>query len=151
MRHARTFAWLPALVLVAGLAGPSTAQREKLVVTRADVGLPPGRFVSERTDDQKAAPVFKSQSWAPIYLDLELKAKVDGPVFLRIDSTDDDDLKTTIDQFPLGNFSDRNPGEIVRADELPYIPYVRSGDDTGGQVTLTVLDEDGYQIAETVR
>ena len=150
MRHARTFPWLTGLVLLMGLAGPAAAQRTKLVVTRADVGLPPGRFVSERTDSQKAAPVFKSQSWAPIYLDLELKAKVPGPAFVRVETTDDDDLKTTL-TVPLGNLSDRNPGEIVRADELPFIPYVRSGDDTGGQVTLTILDEDGSVIADTVQ
>ena len=150
MRHARTFPWPAAVVLLAGLAGPAAAAWPEVVVTRADVGLPPGRFVSERTDGQKAAPVFKNQSWAPVYLDLELKAKVPGPAFLRVDTTDDDDLKTTL-TVPLGNLSDRNPGEIVRAGELPFLPYVRPGDATGGQVTLTVLDADGDPLGEPVR
>lgn len=146
MRCTRFLSFLAVAVSVLGV-GTVQAQRPKVAITDAKIGLPAGAFSGERTDAQQAAPVFKNQSWAPIYLSLELLDKVPGSAFLKVDTTDDDDLRTTL-TIPLGNLSDRNPGEVIRPDELPFIPYVRPGEAAGGSVTLTLYNAEGDRLSE---
>lgn len=146
MRRAR-FDWLLAVILVALTTGAASAQRVKVAIKSAEVGLPAGPFTTERNEQGKAAAVFKSQCWAPVFLTCEMLAPVAGPAVLRVETTDDDDLKTTL-TVPLGNLSDRNPGEVIQPTELPYIPYVRPGDQSGGAVTVTVLDAEGYPLSD---
>jgi hypothetical protein len=92
----------------AGRAGG--AQKPKLSIEDARVGLPPGRFVGESTDAQQAAHLVKRNNWAPIYVTLKMAAEVPGAAKLVVESFDSDDLKTTL-TVPLGNLSDRKPGE----------------------------------------
>lgn len=134
------------LALVALTTGGVSAQRTPVVIQSAEVGLPPGPFTTEQNDRHHAAHIFKNQCWAPVYLTLELQGAVPGHAQVRIETTDDDDLRTTL-TVPLGHFSDRTPGAIVRPEELPNIPYVRPGDQSNGTMTVTVLDAEGYPLS----
>ena len=138
---------LLASIVTIAVATPVSAQRPPIEFRSVQVGLPPGRFVANRTDQQQAAPVFKNQFWTPIYLDLQLNEAVRSPALLRVESSDDDDLRTRL-TVPLGNFSDRNPGEQIRAEELPYLPYVRTGGSTSDEVSLRIYDAEGTALSE---
>ncbi|MGL6095153.1 MAG: hypothetical protein ACRC7O_05035 [Fimbriiglobus sp.] len=137
----RLAAFFAACSLVFATAVPAFAQRGFVEIVDARVGLPPGRFVSERDDAQKAANIIKRNTWAPVYLRLEIKEPVPGSAKVVIDTADADDLRTSI-SYPLGNLSDRRPGEQVTAAELPFLPYVRSGDRGIAEVTVTVFTDD---------
>ena len=130
-----------------GICSPLLAQRPPVEIRSVQVGLPPGRFVANRTDQQQAAPVFKNQFWTPIYLDLQLNEPISGSAILHVEATDDDDLRTRL-TVPLGNLSDRNAGEQIRAEELPYLPYVRTGGSTSDEISLRIFDAEGFALSE---
>ena len=75
-------------------AGSVTAQRPRIKIGEARVGLPPGRFVAERDASQRGAYVAKRNTWAPIYLQLEMLREHKGGAQLRIEAADADDLRT---------------------------------------------------------
>jgi hypothetical protein len=128
---------LVALALAA-VAGPSFGQLTKPPVTIVDarVGLPPGRYIAEREANQQAANVFKRNTWAPVYLTLEVTKEVTGNAWVVLETADDDDLRTTV-TYPLGSLTGLQPGTVVRPVELPFVPYVRPSD-RGGDVSISI-------------
>lgn len=127
-----------ALALVT--AAPAAAQRDPVKIDDVKIGLPPGRFVGERDSNSRAANVVKRNTWAPVYVRLEMKKEYEGGALLRIDSADSDDLKTTM-VVPLAKtLSGWTPGAKIEPYELGYVPYVRSGD-RSGEVTFTVISD----------
>lgn len=153
----------PALrfVLLAGAAALTSAglaaaqSRPRVKIDEVKVGLPAGRFVGERDAAQRGAPVAKRNTWAPVYVRLEMLREVpEGGARLRIESADADDLRTTITVPLVTTLADRRPGEKIEPAEFAYVPYVRCGD-RAGQVTLTVMSdvpgEEPRALSETVR
>ena len=135
------------------VAGPSFAQLGRLPakIIDARIGLPPGRFVAEREESQQASNVFKKNTWAPVYVTLEITKEVTGSAWVILDTPDADDLRTSI-SFPLGSLSGYAPGTILQPIELPFVPYVRPSD-RGGEVSISITaDPDGNKsLAEPRR
>ena len=134
------FALLAAVTAVGALAGPAAAQRPKVKIDDARVGLPAGGgSTGDRDLTGRAAPIAKRNTWAPVYVRLEMLGEYkDGGANLKVETTDGDDLKTTLVVPLLPTLADRKPGEKIEPAELPYIPYARVGDRIG-EVVLTVL------------
>src|SRR5262249_48623257 len=88
----------------------------------------------------RGAHIAKRNTWAPIYLRLEMLREYKGGAQLKIEAADADDLKTTLFIPILKNLSDRNPGEKIESTEFAFVPYVRSGDRAGG-ITLRVVTD----------
>lgn len=130
-----------ALLAVAALAGPALAQRPKVKIDDAKVGLPAGGgSTSDRDLSGRAAPLAKRNTWAPVYVRLEMLGEYPGGALLKVETTDGDDLKTELVVPLLPSLADRKPGEKIEPAELPYLPYARIGDRIG-EVTLTVLSD----------
>lgn len=130
-----------ALLAVAALAGPAVAQRPRVKIDDARVGLPAGGgSVADRDLAGRANPVAKRNTWAPISVRLEVLGEYEGGVNLKVETTDGDDLKTSLVVPLLPTLRGRNPGEKVEPAELPYVPYARLGDRIG-EVTLTVVSD----------
>ena len=128
-----------ALLAVAALAGPAAAQRPKVKIDDARVGLPAGGgSVGDRDLAGRANPIAKRNTWAPVYVRLEMLGEYAGGANLKVETTDGDDLKTSLVVPLLPSLADRKPGEKIEPAELPYLPYARVGDRIG-EVTLTVL------------
>lgn len=131
-----------ALLVAAALAAPAAAQRPKIKIDDARVGLPAGGgSTSDRDLSGRAAPVSKRNTWAPVYVRLEMLGEYQGGAVLKVETTDGDDLKTTLRVPLLPTLADRKPGEMIEPAELPYLPYARVGDRIG-EVVLTV-ESDG--------
>jgi hypothetical protein len=128
-----------ALAAAALLAGPAAAQRPKVKIDDARVGLPAGGGSAADRDLQgRASPVAKRNAWAPVYVRLELLGEYEGGVNLKVETADADDLRTSLIVPLLPTLKGRNPGEKIEPAELPYLPYARLGDRVG-EVTLTVM------------
>src|SRR5688572_26420253 len=118
-----------AFVILAVFNGEAAAQRPRVKIDEVKVGLPPGRFVGERDDAQRGAPVAKRNTWAPVYVRLEMLREVpEGGAQLKIESADADDLRTTLMVPLVKTLADRRPGEKIEPAEFAYVPYVRCGD-----------------------
>jgi hypothetical protein len=155
----RTLRLVPLVIAVVAVlltTGTAFAQRFRPVkIEDARVGLPPGRFVGERDAAQRGAHIAKRNAWAPVYVRLEMLGEFEGGAQLRIESSDADDLRTTITIPLIRNLADRRPGERIEATEFGYVPYVRCGD-RSGSVTLTVVSvpppgEEPRQLSEAFR
>ncbi len=137
-------------------AGPAAAQRPRVKIEDARVGLPPGRFVGERDASQRGAHIAKRNTWAPVYVRLEmLREYTEGGAQLRVEAADADDLRTVLYVPLVRSLADRRPGEKIESTEFGYVPYVRCGD-RGGNVTLTVMTdpppgEDPRPLSEAYR
>ena len=128
-------------VILAVFNGEAAAQRPRVKIDEVKVGLPPGRFVGERDAAQRGAPVAKRNTWAPVYVRLEMLREVpEGGAQLKIESADADELRTTIMVPLVKTLADRRPGEKIEPAEFAYVPYVRCGD-RGGQVSITVMSD----------
>jgi len=143
------------LVILAAFSGEAAAQRPRVKIDEVKVGLPPGRYVGERDAAQRGAPVAKRNTWAPVYVRLEMLREVErGGASLKIESSDADELRTTLTVPLLGTLADRRPGEKIEPAEFAYVPYVRCGD-RGGQVSLTVMSdvpgEEPRALSETLK
>ena len=120
------------LVILAAFSGEAAAQRPRVKIDEVKVGLPPGRYVGERDAAQRGAPVAKRNTWAPVYVRLEMLREVErGGASLKIESSDADELRTTLTVPLLGTLADRRPGEKIEPAEFAYVPYVRCGDRGG--------------------
>jgi hypothetical protein len=147
----------PLLVALVALlsAGPAAAQKPKIKIEEARIGLPPGKFAGDRSGGGRSIPILKKNVWAPIYLKLEMLAEYDGAAQLKIEADDADELRTAL-YVPLATtFAGRLPGSKVEPTEFGSVPYVRVGD-RQGQVTLTILSAptDGSrprELSEPVR
>ncbi|OWK47026.1 hypothetical protein FRUB_00725 [Fimbriiglobus ruber] len=148
-RTARSFARVAvaaALVVVAFMTTTASAyaqRKHEVRIADARVGLPAGRFSSETdADTQKAVNVIKRDTWAPVYVRLEMLREYPGGVALKVETTDADGLNTSA-TFPLAStLSGQLPGARLEPSELGAVPYVRSGD-RGGEMKLTVVSTDG--------
>ncbi len=130
-----------ALLAVAALAGTAVAQRPKVKIDDARVGLPAGGgSTADRDLSGRAAPVAKRNTWAPVYVRLEMLGEYSGGANLKVETTDGDDLKTALVVPLLPTLADRKPGEKIEPAELPYLPYARVGDRIG-EVVLTVVSD----------
>ncbi|MCZ2341964.1 MAG: hypothetical protein LC104_09240 [Bacteroidales bacterium] len=145
MRRVRFDWWLVFAGVICTVGGVS-AQSPKVVIQSAEIGLPPGPFTPEPSHPNQPVTLFKSQCWAPIALKLTLQEPVSGSAQLRVETTDDDDLRTTL-TVPLGDFSAHQPGMTLSPVDWPYTPYVRPGDVSSGTVTVTVLDAAGIPLS----
>jgi hypothetical protein len=121
-------------------AGPAAAQRPRVKIEEARVGLPPGRFVGERDASQRGAHVAKRNVWAPVYVKLEVLREYEGGIQLKVEAADADDLRTALYVPLVKTLADRRPGEKIDSTEFGYVPYVRCGD-RSGSVTLTVMTD----------
>ena len=117
------------------------AQKPKIKIEKASLGLPPGRFAVEKdSTTQQSLHIVKRNVWAPIYVQLKMLGEYDGKAKLKIESADADELRTTM-VIPLNTtFGDRLPGTMVEPTELGIVPNVRSGD-REGTITLTVISD----------
>lgn len=127
-----------ALALVT--AAPAAAQRDPVKIDDVRIGLPPGRFVGEKDSNQRGAPVVKRNTWAPVYVRLEVRKEYEGGALLKIDAKDADELNTTMVVPLTKSLAGWTPGAKIEPYELGYVPYVRSGD-RSGEVVLTVISD----------
>lgn len=124
-------------------AGSATAEKPKVQITAARVGLPPnGRPV----DDLQSAHVCKFGTWAPVYLDLEVLDSVQEPVELAIESPDANGVTTTL-TVPL-SLANARPGTTLSTRTLGSFPYLRPA---GGEPTIVVRTAQGQPLSEPFR
>ncbi len=100
----------------------------------AKVGLPASRIVSRTDNDGKRAYVVKNNSWAPVYVSLEIVKEVKKDAAIVVETTDTEDLSSSI-AVPLQNLTAELPGTRLSPAELRFIPYVRPA---GGDVTVSI-------------
>jgi hypothetical protein len=127
------------LILTAALAGPAVAQQAPVKILRANIGLPPGRFVGERDDNGQAAHVVKNNTWAPVYVDLEIVKETKRKAAIVVETKETDDLIYTVTA-PLPDLSSLQPGTVLRSVELPRMPYLRPNGREEVTVTIAVPD-----------
>lgn len=124
---------LPGLALFAVLASAGPAAAQSVKILDAKIGLPPGRFVAERDDNNNPAHVAKNNTWAPVYVELQLLKEERRNAAIVVEANDADDLGVSF-AVPLQNLSDLPPGTRVQPTELRFLPYVRPG----GRYDITV-------------
>jgi hypothetical protein len=152
MRTAATF--LPplrallAFVVLLAAAGPVAAQKAKVRITSARVGLPPGGRATDRDDDLRASHICKFAVWAPVYVTLEVLDDVKGPAELIVETPDADGVSTTL-VTPLA-LTDIRPGTTLSARELGVFPYLRPSAGSG-ETTVTVRSSNGGTLSEPYR
>jgi hypothetical protein len=112
-----------ALLAVLLAAAPAAAQ-PRVEITDVRVGLPPGRFVTQRDDQGGPAHVVKAGVWAPVYVQLKLLKEENRPAALVVESTDADNLGVSF-AVPLQSLDGMPPGSRIEPFELRYLPYVR--------------------------
>lgn len=127
---------LGTLLAAAALAAPAAGQAPPVKITAVNVGLPPGRFVGERDETGAAAHVVKNNTWAPVYVDLEIVKEVKRKAALVVETKESDDLFYTV-HVPLPDLSSMPPGTRISRVELPRLPYIRPGG-RGEDVTVSV-------------
>lgn len=135
------------LALVAALlsVGAAAGQAYPLKIRSARVGFPPAGATNFRDDDGQASHVAKANTWAPVYLELEVLRDVKGEASVVLETTDPDDLGTAV-AVPLQNLTDVRPGTVLRAEELAYVPYVRMA---GHELTVTIREREPAGSAPT--
>lgn len=129
-----------ALVVALLSLGAAAGQSYPLKIKTARVGFPPAGYVAGnyRDDDGAASHIVKTNTWAPVYLELEVLREVKGEASIVLEASDPDDLGTAI-AVPLQNLSDVRPGTLLRAEELAYVPCVRLA---GHDLTITIRERE---------
>ncbi len=145
----RTLFWyLAVFAALALVAGPAAAQSHPITINSVKTGFPNGPNPTQRDDDNSGAYVCKSNFWTPVYLELEIHRPVDRPAVIVLESSDPDDLGTSL-TIPLQNLSDARPGTVLSAAELAYVPCVRL---SGREYTVSIRDPNtGRNLAEPKR
>ena len=116
---------LTLFVLSVGIATEARGQfKEPVTITDMRVGLPPGQFTSQRTQNGQAAHIVKRNTWAPVYLQLKVEKEVEGGIAARVETSDDHDLSTSLTVPLLPTIADRLPGTLIEPVELGQLPYV---------------------------
>jgi hypothetical protein len=145
--------FLSVIALVATISTTLSAQTFEypIEIDDARVGLPPGRFGSEKdASTQKAVHIVKRGEWAPVYLDITLKKELPVGAKLIIETVDGEDLKTKMVVPLTQSFNGILPGAKLKTADFGYTPYVRCGD-RNGVVTITIVtnDADEKQLARS--
>src|SRR5437868_4369858 len=96
----RTLRTLLAATCLVAAADPAFAQKPRVKITAARIGLPPGGRTTERDENSQAVHVSKFAAWAPVYVELEMLHDVKEPAELVIESPDADEV-TTVLSVPL--------------------------------------------------
>jgi hypothetical protein len=143
-RTLRPFLAAACLLLTADAA---LAQKPRVKITAARVGLPPGGRTTDRDENQQAVHVSKFAAWAPVYLDLEMLAEVKEPAEVVVESPDADEI-TTVLAVPL-NLADARPGQALTTRDLGHFPYIRPN--AFGEITITIRTEKGAALSEPYR
>lgn len=130
---------LLAAVCLLASAGPVLAEKPKVRVAAARVGLPAA--------DASAAPVAKFAVWVPVYVDLELLDAVTEPAELVIETPDADEVTTA---FTLPLDLPAKAGVTVPARHNGRLPYLRPGAGTG-ETIITVRTAAGVPLSEPFR
>ncbi|WP_149109734.1 hypothetical protein [Limnoglobus roseus] len=146
-----------ALALAAALTllGSAAGQSYPIKIKSVKIGFPHGPNPTQRDDDQTGSYVCKANTWAPVYVELQVERKEKRDLAIVLETTDPDDLGTSV-AVPLQNLSDVEPGTILSAAELAFLPCVRIG---GRELTVTVREREpaganptgGRQVAEPKR
>ena len=139
------------LAAVAGLlavAGPAHAQKPKVKIASARIGLPPGGRTTDRDESGAALHICKFAAWAPVYVELEILDDVKEPAELVVETPDADEVATTL-TVPL-NLADLRPGQVVSSRDLGLMPYLRPTAGTG-ETTITVRTVKGTALTEPFR
>lgn len=148
-RLARTLRPAVALLCLVAAAGPALADRPKVKIVGARVGLPPGGRGAERDENAQAVPISKFATWAPVYVTLEMIDEVKEPVVLVVETPDADGTITTL-TLPLASLADANPGQTLPPAALGPMPYLRPGGSTG-ETVLTVRTARGAALSDPFR
>ena len=80
--------------------GQPTRSAYPVIIRDVRVGLPAGRYVNVNDDNGRGAYVVKSNTWAPVYVWLEIAKDVKKDAAIVIESTDSDKLRNYV-SFPL--------------------------------------------------
>ncbi|CAN5321964.1 hypothetical protein BH11PLA2_BH11PLA2_00730 [soil metagenome] len=115
--------------------GQPTRSAYPVIIRDVRVGLPAGRFVSAQDDNGRAAYVVKNNTWAPVYIWLEIAKEIKKEAAIVIESTDSDKLRNYV-SFPLQNLSAELPGTRLAPVDLRFVPYLRSGGN--GEVKISI-------------
>jgi hypothetical protein len=140
---------LTAAACLLALAGPAAAQKPKVKITSAQVGLPPGGPGAERDANGRPVHVARFGSWAPVYVDLEVVEAVTEPAELVVEAPDADEVATTL-TIPLPALAAARPGQALRPADLGMMPYTRPAAGTR-DIVITVRTTKGVPLAEPVR
>ncbi len=128
--------------------GLALAQSYSIKIKSVKIGFPHGPRPTQRDDDGSGSYVCKANFWSPVYLDLEILREVDRQAVIVLESSDPDDLGTSV-TIPLQNLRDVRPGTTLSAAELAYLPCIRIG---GRECTVSIKDpSNGRQLAEPKR
>ena len=138
-RPAPTLRPAAALLCLLAAATPALAEKPKVKVVAAKVGLPPSGRSAERDENLQAVYICKFATWAPLYVRLEILDEMRDlrePLFLVVETPDADGTATSL-SIPLPSLADANPGRVLSPAELGPLPYLRPGG-TSGETTITV-------------
>lgn len=101
------------------------AQTRKLEITQVGIGLPKAQERSELSQEAFLNSFMAvKDKWCPLYLQLQLLEAIDTPLRLVIESSDDNELRTTIG-YPLGSLAGRNAGEKFTQANFSIVPLVK--------------------------
>ncbi len=119
-----------ALICLAALAGSLEAGDFPVKIVSARIGLP----AAAREDGSTVTPIAKFASWAPVYVEVELSAPVEGGAELVIEAIDPDEINTSL-AVPV-NLSGAEVGSRISAAGRGAIGYIRPAG--VGEVTITI-------------
>ena len=134
-------------IVVALLASPLALAEFPIKITKANVGLPPGGGTGNRDDSGRESYIAKDNTWAPVYVWLEIVKEVRKDAAIVIETTDTDDL-TTRTFVPIQNLTSEEPGTRKQPSELRFIPYVRPSGTGEVRISIRVPDKgspDGWE------
>jgi hypothetical protein len=130
------------------LAGPIAAKDFPVKITAARVGLPIAGKTPDKDEGWQSSNITKFAAWAPIYLDLELSSAVSEPAEIVIESSDPDEIGTTL-TVPL-NLTGAKVGTRLAAADLGAIGYIRPAGI--GEVIISIRGVNGgKELSEPFR
>jgi hypothetical protein len=118
---------------------PIAAADYPVKITGVRIGLPVAGKPNDREDPAVNPNVAKFATWSPVYIDLELHGTVGEAAEITIDSTDPDEIDTTL-TVPL-NLVGLDAGSRIAAVERGTVGYVRPAG--SGEVVLVVRRANG--------
>ncbi len=132
-----------AVAALAPFGGGARAEDYPLKIDAARFGVPPGRYAGDKdVATAKSNPSAKRGQYGPLQLDLTVKAEYPGGALVRVESRDEDDLRTTVTLPLLSTLKDQRPGTQLTGRDFGYTPYASIGA-RNGTLTVTILSDDG--------
>ncbi|VTS05599.1 hypothetical protein [Tuwongella immobilis] len=121
-----------ALLLLGSIPAIAQSRNQPIIIESVRVGFPAGPF-SVETDPETnlPSPLWKTNQWTPIAVQLKCQAAIEGPLSLVVESPDTDQLIASF-RVPLPPIA---PGQTLLPVEIPQQLYAKPGSNIA---TITV-------------